>query len=86
MKTLTVQEAESKLGQLIAQANEGEVIVLTNGRQNVTLQPGSASNLHEDGPELEQTLLQAIEGPFSPYSSDEMRGIVERVIREAKRG
>ena len=33
MKTLTVQEAEGKLGQLIADANSGDVIMLTNGAQ-----------------------------------------------------
>ena len=86
MKTLTVQEAESKLGQLITRANAGEIIVLTNGEQNVTLRPGSAPSIEEDSAELERELLQAIDGPYSPYSSDEMRSIVERVIREDKRG
>jgi hypothetical protein len=85
MKTLTVQEAQPQLGQLIAEANEGDIIVLTDGRQKVTLQPGAALNLEEDSPELEAELLKAIDGPYTPYSSEEMRGIVERVIREEKR-
>jgi hypothetical protein len=85
MKTLTVQEAQSKLGQLISQANQGEVIVLTDGHQNVTLQPGAALDLQEDSPELEAELLKAIDGPFTPYSSEEMRNVVERIIREEKR-
>ena len=84
MQTLTVQEAEAKLAQLIARANEGEVIVLTDGRQNVTLQPGNASTLEDDTPELEAELLKAVDGPFTPYSSNEMRSIVERIIREEK--
>lgn len=85
MKTLTVQEAQSKLGQLISQANQGEIIVLTDGQQNVTLSPGAALNLDDDSPELEAELLKAIDGPYTPYSSDEMRSLVERIIREEKR-
>jgi hypothetical protein len=84
MKTLTVQETQSKLGQLISQANQGEVIVLTDGHHNVTLQPGVALNLEENSPQLEAELLKAIDGPFTPYSSEEMRDLVERIIREEK--
>ena len=84
MQTLTIQEAQSKLGQLIARANEGEVIVVTDGEQNVTLQPGNVSPLEVDTPELEAELLKAIDGPFRPFSSDEMRSIVDRIIREEK--
>jgi hypothetical protein len=84
MKTLTVEDAQSNLGQLITRANQGEVIVLTNGQQNVTLRPGAALDLEEDSPELEAQLLEAIDGPYTPYSADEMRNIVERIIREEK--
>ena len=86
MKTLTVQEAQSQLGQLIAEANHGSVIVLTDGQQQVTLSPGAALDLERDSPELEAELLKGIDGPFTPYSPEEMRGIVERIIREESRG
>ena len=85
MKTFTVQEAQTQLGQLIAEANDGDIIVLTDGRQKVTLQPGAALSLEEDSLEMEAELLKAIDGPYTPYSSEEMRGIVERIIREEKR-
>ena len=85
MKTLTVEEAQAQLAQLIAEANEGNVIVLTDGRQKVTLQAGAALNLDEDSPELEAKLLKAIDGPYTPYSAEEMRNIVERIIRDEKR-
>ena len=85
MKTLTVEEAQAQLAQLIAEANEGNVIVLTDGRQKVTLQAGAALNLDEDSPELEAELLKAIDGPYTPYSAEEMRNIVERIIRDEKR-
>lgn len=85
MKTVTVQEAQRQLGQLITEANEGNVIVLTDGRQKVTLQPGAALNLEDDGPELEAELLKAVDGPYTLYSTEEMRSIVERIIRQEKR-
>ena len=85
MKTLTVQEAQAQLSQLIAEANDGDVIVLTDGRQKVTLQPGAALNLEEDSPELEAELLKSVDGPYTPYSTEETRRIIERIIREEKR-
>ena len=86
MKTLTIQEAQTQLGRLIAEANRGDVIVLTDGAQKVLLQPGEAVELEEDSPELEAELLKAIDGPYTPYSSEEMRSLVERIIHEEKRG
>ena len=35
-----------------------------------------------DGPELEAELLKAIDGPYTPYSSEEFRELGERIIRE----
>ena len=86
MKTLTVQEAQGQLGQLIAEAHRGDVIMLTNGAQQAMLTAGEYLAPEEDSPELEAALLKSIDGPYTPYSSDEMRGIVERIIREEKRG
>ncbi len=42
--------------------------------------------LEEDSPELKAELLKAIDGPYTPYAPEEMRGLVERIIREEKRG
>lgn len=85
MKAIPVQEAQGQLGQLIAEACRGEVIVLTDGDKQVTLEPGVPLDLEEDSPELEAELLKAANGPFTPYSSEEMRAACERIIRE-KRG
>ena len=38
-----------------------------------------------DSPELEAELLKAIDGPYSPYSSEEMRAVVEQIIREEEK-
>src|SRR6266536_7478 len=82
MKTLAVHEAEGQLAQLISEANEGEIIVLKDGDKKVTLQPGVALDPEEDSPELEAELLKAVDGPYKPYVTQEMRAIVERIIRE----
>ena len=85
MKAIPVKEAQGQLGQLIAEACRGELIVLTDGDKRVTLEPGVSIDLEQDSPELELELLKAANGPFTPYSSEEMRAACEKVIRE-KRG
>lgn len=85
MKAISIREAQGQLGELIAQACRGETIVLTDGDRRVTLAPGVALDLEEDNPELEAELLKAASGPFTPYSTDELRAACEKVIRE-KRG
>jgi hypothetical protein len=38
-----------------------------------------------DSPELEAELLKAIDGPYTPYSSEEFREIGEEIIREHRK-
>jgi len=38
-----------------------------------------------DSPELEAELLKAADGPFTPYSSEEMRELGEQIIREKRK-
>ena len=85
MKTIAVREAQGQLGQLIVEACRGELIVVIDGERKVTLEPGTPLDLEEDSPELEAELLKAVNGPHSPYSSEDMRAECERIIRE-KRG
>jgi len=85
MKALSVKEAQGQLGQLIADAYRGETIVLTDGDKKVTLSVEAPMDPEEDSPELEAELLKAVNGPHSPYSSEEMRAACDRIIRE-KRG
>lgn len=85
MKTLTVGEAQGRLAELIAEAHQGEVIVVTDGERQVWLDTHSPLDLETDNPELEAELLKGLEGPFTPYSPQEMRSIGERIIK-AKRG
>ena len=82
MKTLTIGEAKGQLAELIAEAYQGAVIVLTDGEKQVWLDTHKPLDLETDNPELEVELLKAIQGPFTPYSSQEMRSIGERIIQE----
>ena len=84
MKAIAIRDAQEQLGALIAEACRGETIVLTDGDNQVTLEP-LILDLEEDSPELEAELLKAANGPFTPYSSEEMRAACDKIIRE-KRG
>ena len=85
MKAISVGEAQGQLGQLIAEACRGEFIVLTDGDKRVALEPQVPLDLQEDSPELEAELLKAIDGPYTPYSSEEFRTMGERIIREKRK-
>ena len=85
MKALTVGEAQGQLASLIAEAHQGASIVLTDGEKQVWLDTHKPLDLDTDNPELEAELLKSIDGPFTPYSSQEMRAIGERIIREKQR-
>ena len=80
MKAINVQEAQPRLRELIAEACQGELIILTDGEKQVALEPHVPLDLERDTPELETELLKAIDGPFSPYSAEEMKTIGRRIL------
>lgn len=84
MKTLTVGEASGHLAELIAEAHQGTVIVLTDGQKQVWLDTCKPLDIEADSPELEAELLKGMDGPLTPYSAEEMRSIGERIIREMR--
>ena len=84
MKAVSVREAQGQLSQLVAEACGGELIVLTDGDRQVTLEPRGLIDLEEDSPELEAELLKAVNGPHSPYSTEEMRAACDRILREKR--
>ncbi len=85
MKAISVGEAQGQLGRLVAEACRGKCIVLTDGDKRVALEPQAPLDLEEDSPELEAELLKAIDGPYTPYSSEDFRTIGERIIREKRK-
>ena len=82
---MTVGEAQGQLAELIAEAHQGAVIVLTDGEKQVWLDTHKPLDLETDNPELEAELLKSIDGPFTPYSPEEMRSIGEHTIKEKRR-
>ena len=82
MKSLSVEEAQRQLGKLIADAYQGEAIVITDGDRKVMLSVEMPMDLEEDSAELAAEVLKAVKGPHSPYSSEEMRAACERIVRE----
>jgi len=75
-----VREAQPRLRELFAEACQGELIVLTDGEKQVALEPHVPLDLEKDSPELEAELLKAIDGPYAPYSAEEMKAIGRRVL------
>jgi len=80
LKAVSIREAQGQLGELIAEACRVENIVLTDGNNEVTLAP-HVLDLEEDSPELEAELLKAANGPFTPYSSEEMRATCDQSLQ-----
>ncbi len=85
MKTLNVREAQGRLAELIAEAHRGAIIVLTDGEKQVWLDTHKPLDLETDNSQLEEELLKGAQGPFTPYSTEEMHRIGEGIIKE-KRG
>jgi hypothetical protein len=82
MKAVTIREAQGQLGELIAQACRGELIVLTDGDKQVALEPRGVLELEEDSPELEAELLRTVNGPHAPFSEGELRESANKALRE----
>lgn len=82
MTSLSVQEAQGQLADLIARAYAGEAVVLTDGNRRVILETRVPLDLEEDSPELEAELLKAVRGPHAPFDEAELRAIADRALRE----
>lgn len=91
MKTVTVQVAKEQFSRIIAEAHQGDVIVLTDGERRMMLEPsmvvGGALNLdlEKDTPELAAELLKAAKGPFTPYSRQDLENVADQILRETTR-
>ena len=84
MKAVTIREAQGQLGELIAQACRGELIVLTDGDRQVALEPRALPDLDEDSPELEAELLRAVNGPHAPFSEGDLRELANEALGERR--
>ena len=84
MKAVTIREAQGQLGELIAQACRGELIVLTDGDRQVALEPRALPDLDEDSPELEAELLRAVNGPHASFSEGDLRELANKALGERR--
>ncbi len=91
MKTVTLHVAKEQLSRILAEAHQGDIIVLTDGARRVTLEPSADHggaldlDLQKDSPELGAELLKAAEGQFTPYSRRDLEGVADQVLRESIR-
>jgi len=53
----------------------------TASEKQVCLDSQEPLDLETDNAELEAELLKSVEGPFTPYSSEEMHAIGQRIIK-----
>ena len=90
MKTVTVQVAKEQFTRLVAEAEEGDVIVLTDGERSMALEASPEAgdpdlDLEKDSPELADELLKAAQGPFTSYSRQDLENVAGQVLRESSR-
>ena len=82
MKAVTIQEAQGQLGQLIAEACRGEVIVLTDGDKQVTLEPGVRAGFGGGQPGTGGGIVEGGQRATSPLREGELREIADRALQE----
>ena len=79
-----MREAQPRLREFIAEACDGELIVQTDGEKQVVRSCTRGWTWTKTLPKLEAELLKAIDGPFAPYSAEEMKVIGRRVLGQKK--
>jgi antitoxin (DNA-binding transcriptional repressor) of toxin-antitoxin stability system len=85
MKTLTVREAKSKLAKLVDGVQRGGPVILIQGNKLAKLERYDLLDPEIDSPQLEAMLLEAVQGPHSPYSRRDLEAAAARVRKRAKR-
>jgi hypothetical protein len=86
MKTLTVHLDHDQLSRIIAEAQQGDVIVLTDGERRLTLQAGHSDggelDMEQGRPELAAELLLAGKRRVTAYSREDLEAVAEQIRRE----
>ena len=85
MKTVTVAQAKSKLGKLVDQVHGGAPIILVHNDKLVKVERYVPFDPSEDSPELEAMLLEGVRARFTPYSEDEMQGILDQLRKKHRK-
>ena len=85
MKTLTVSKAKPQLGGLVDEVQDGAPVILVHGDKLAKLERYEPLDPDADSPRIEAMLLDAVQGPHSPYSRAEMEAVLDKVIRERRK-
>ncbi|MBI5385213.1 MAG: hypothetical protein HZA90_11075 [Verrucomicrobia bacterium] len=84
MKTMTVDQAKTRLGKLVDQVHGGAPVLLVHKNKLVKLERFEPLDPEFDSPELEAMLLKAVTGPHSPYSKRDLEDVAAKVRREMR--
>ena len=79
MKSVKLNEAQSKLDQLFDEAQAGSPIVLVRGDQFVKLERIEPPPFGGDIETLENMLLEAVRGPHADWTTQDLEDIARRV-------
>lgn len=85
MKTLTVTKAKSRLGKLVDAVHAGEPIILVHNEKLVKVERYEPFDPEADSPELEAMLLEGVRSRFTPYSEDEMQGLLDKLRKKNRK-
>ncbi len=85
MKTLTVSEAKPRLGKLVDEVQQGAPVILVCGNKLAKLERYDLLDPECDSPQLEAMLLEAVQGPHTPYSRKDLPTAAERVRKRMKK-
>jgi antitoxin (DNA-binding transcriptional repressor) of toxin-antitoxin stability system len=85
MKTVTLEEARERLGELCDEARGGNHVLLARGEELYALVPFDPTlEPAWDAPDLEAAILKAVDGPHHELSPAEMRRRGETLIASLK--
>lgn len=85
MKTLTVTQAKAKLGKLVDAVHAGQPVLLVHNEKLVKVERYEPFDPEADSPELEAMLLEGVRAKFTPYSEDEMQGLLDKLRKKNRK-
>jgi antitoxin (DNA-binding transcriptional repressor) of toxin-antitoxin stability system len=79
MKTVALSEAQARLDQLFEEAQAGTPVLLVRGGQVVKLERVEPPEFGGDLRALENMLLDAVQGPHTDWTPQDLEDIARRV-------
>jgi len=79
VKTVSLNEAQARLDELFTAAQSGSPVLLVRGGEVARLERVEPPEFGGDLEELEKMLIDAVEGPHSPWTPEDLEDIARRV-------